>query len=120
MTVGREIEIGDDHLRPFRVVERARDPNQTGRDIRLDRYLVDRRAKHGREVLAERFVLADPMVVPGPSPQVCPLREETLDPFAPAARQRCERATIQIVEALGDRELRAPGALLGFHHQPAA
>ena len=51
MTVGREIEIGHDHLRPFGVVERARDADESRRDVRLDGDLVDRGAEKAGQLL---------------------------------------------------------------------
>jgi hypothetical protein len=45
VTVGREVEVRDDDLRPLRVVEGARDPDEPGRDVRLDRDLVAPRAE---------------------------------------------------------------------------
>ena len=120
VTVGREVEIRHDHLRPLGVVERARDPDEPGGDVRLDRDLIDGRAEHVRELLAKGFVLADPVVIPGSPALLGPLLEETLDAFAPAAVERGERAVVQIVEVLGDREFGAPGALRLAHHHPAA
>ena len=119
VTVRRKIEVGHDHFRPLGVVERARDTDQTRRHVGFDGDLVDRRAEHAREVRAKRFVLADPVVVPGASALVGPLRQEPLDPRPSAAVEGRQRAVVQIVEALGDRELRAPGRLVLFHHQPA-
>ena len=119
VTIGREVEIGDEDLRSLGVVECARDADEPGRDVRLDRDLVDRCPEHAGELLAERLVFADPVVVPRAPALLGPFGQEPLDARATAPVQRRERAVVQIVEALGDRELRTPGLLGLFHHQPA-
>ena len=84
MPIGREIEIGNDHLRTLLIIERARDANKTRRDIRLDRDLVRRCAEDAREVCAEGVVLGDPVVVPRAPAPLGPLCGEALDPLASA------------------------------------
>ncbi len=119
VTVGREIEVGHDHLRPFGVVERARDADEPGRDVRLDGDLVHRSTQKAGQLLTERLVLADPVVVPGAPALLRPLSEKPLDPFAAAPVQRGQRAVVQIIQAVGDRELRPPGFLDRIGHHPA-
>jgi len=119
VTVGREIEIGHDHLRPFGVVERARDADEPRRDVRLDGDLVDRSTEKAGQLLTERLVLADPMVVPGAPALLRPLSQKPLDPIPAASVQGRQRAVVQVIQALGDRELRAPGFLHRIGHHPA-
>jgi hypothetical protein len=50
VTIRREVEIGDDDPGTLRVVEGARDPDETCGDVRLDRDLIRGRAEHRGEV----------------------------------------------------------------------
>lgn len=119
VAVGREVDVGHDDLRTLRVAEGRGDRHQRRGDARLQRHLAGVHAQHAREVPVQRLVLADPVVVPGPSPELGPLASELPESDAPSPRERRERARVEVVEPLGDRELGAPGAFLRGH-QPIA
>ena len=82
VAVRGKVEIRDDDLRPLRVIERARDPHEAGRHVRLDGDLVARRAEHPGDAIAKGFVLADPVVVPRTAAELGPLAREALDPLS--------------------------------------
>src|SRR4029079_664882 len=85
---------------------------KSGAQIRLDGDLVDGRPEHAGELLPECLVLADPVVVPRAPALLRPFRQVPLNALAATSVERRERAVVQVVEALGDRELRAPGFLV--------
>ena len=118
--VGREVEVGHDHLRPLGVIQRARDADEPRGDVRLDGDLVVRSAEDPRDVGPKSLVLGDPMVVPGSAAPLRPLARKTLDALPAAAVQRRQRAVVEVDQAVGDREFGTPAPLAIVHHQPAA
>jgi len=120
VTVSGEIEVGHDDLRPPGVVERARDAHQARRNVRLDRDLVDGGPEHVRKVLAKRLVLADPVVVPGAPALLGPFGGEALDRLAAAAVERRQRAIVQVIEAIRNREFATPRTLALVHRRGTA
>ena len=122
VAVGREVDVGDDDLRAPRVIERGGRRDERRRDRRLERDLFRIRAEHAREAGADLLEDAEPMIEPGAATELAPRSRVFRERRLAATMQWCQRAVVEIQEPLGDRELGAPGTLLGtLHaHQPAA